>query len=107
MTAPASSLPEDWTKILDDVHIRLDQAVAATDSRIAQLPHWDLPACVGAKQQEITRWNDRLKRLSAFLESAEQIVHSVDEVLQREETQLRQQMTVAATLRQKLGGAIG
>jgi hypothetical protein len=107
VSSTTTPLPVGWSKILDEVHLRLDHAVAAADARIAQLPHRDASTRLHEKHQEIAKWNERLQRLGTFLESAEQIVHSVDEVLQKEETLLRQQLTAMGTLRQRLAEGTG
>ena len=111
MSSAPSPLPAGWSKILDEVQMRLDHAITAADARIAQTPHFDTAALKQEKHQEIGKWNDRLQRLTAFLESAEQVVQSVDELLQKEETFLRRHLAVSGTLRQKLaeeaGRAIG
>ena len=111
MSSAPSPLPVGWSKILDEVQMRLDHAITAADARIEPMPHRDTAALTQEKHQEIAKWSDRLQRLSAFLESAEQVVHSVDEILQKEETLLRNHLAASNTLRQKLtaeaGRAIG
>src|SRR2546425_364038 len=111
MSAATAPLPPGWSHILDEMHVRLDHAIALADARIEQAPHVDLVSLAAAQSQEIAKWSERLQRLSTFLESAEQIVQSVDEVLQREEADLRQRIAHSATLRQRLaevpGRAIG
>lgn len=96
-------LPAGWSSILDEVHARLDQAIASTNARLESLPQANLESIAHARRQEITQWSERLTRVSAFLESAEQIVQSVDELLGREETQIKQQLALCETLRQKAG----
>ena len=107
----AATLPAGWSSILDEMHLRLDQAITRADERVAQMPHFDAEAFGNERRQEVAQWTERLRRLSAYLASAEQVVQSVDEVLQKEETQLRQQLAASGTLRQKLaelaGRAIG
>jgi uncharacterized protein (DUF3084 family) len=107
VSSTTTPLPVGWSKILDEVHLRLDHAVAAADARIAQMPHFDVLPRWHEKHQEIAKWNERLQRLSTFLESAEQVVHSVDEVLQKEETLLRQHLAATGTLRQRLAEGTG
>ena len=111
MSPAPSPLPAGWSKILDEVQMRLDHAIASADARVESMPPFDLPAVAHEKRTDITQWNDRVERLSRFLESAEQVVHSVDELLQKEETRLRQHLAASSTLRQKLaeetGRAIG
>jgi hypothetical protein len=111
MSPSTSTLPAGWSAILDEVHKRLDHAIAQADARMAELPPIEIEALGSERCQEINRWHERLSRLSAFLESTEQLVQSVDEALQREETLLRQHLTTSQTLRQKLaeqtGRAIG
>ncbi|HZZ81047.1 MAG TPA: hypothetical protein VFE62_21275 [Gemmataceae bacterium] len=102
MSQPASPLPSGWMTILDDVHMRLDQAIASANARMDEMSMHSAPNMVEARHQEVTRWRERLARLNTFLESAEQVVQSVDEVLQQEETRLRNQMAASARLRQKL-----
>lgn len=101
MSSSTSTLPPDWSNILDEVHKRLDNAIAQADARIAQAPQ------PNETHLEITKWSERLQRLSAYLESAEQVVHSVDEALQQEESLLRRQLAASGTLRQKLAAEAG
>ena len=111
MSPTASPLPAGWIKILDEVHMRLDEAIASTNARMDEMPAYESTDQAQTRQQEIARWHDRLRRLSTYLESAEQVVQSVDEILHTEETRLRNQQATSVTLRQKLaegsGGAIG
>ena len=111
MSSKASPLPAGWMNVLDEVNMRLDQAIASTNARMAQVPSADTTNSMLARHQEAARWHERLRRLSAYLESAEQVVQSVDEVLKMEETHLREHLAKSATLRQRLaegaGGAIG
>jgi hypothetical protein len=116
MSSPSSSpspspLPAGWMKILDEVHMRLDHAIAATNARMHEVPAHESANLVQARHQEVARWHERLHRLNAYLESAEQVVQSVDEILQDEETRLRKHLATSGTLKQRLaegaGGAIG
>ena len=101
MSTQARALPPGWSSILDEMHARLDHAIASANQRIDQMPHAAANSDAHARHQEIAQWNDRLLRLSNYLEAAEQIVHSVDELLQREENHLRQQIAASESLRQK------
>jgi hypothetical protein len=92
---------------LDEIHLRLDHAIAATNERLERIPQGDAAATADARQDEIAKWCARLQRLSVHLDSTEQIVQSVDEILQKEETVLRQQLTKSASLRQKLAETAG
>jgi hypothetical protein len=111
MSPKASPLPAGWMNVLDEVHMRLDQAIASTNARMAALTNIEAANFTHARHQEAARWHERLRRLSAYLESAEQVVQSVDELLQSEEMGLREHIAKSTTLRQKLaegaGGAIG
>ena len=111
MSMETSTLPPDWSQIVDQMHLRLDHAIAQADARIAQVPHLDAATIGHERRLEIAKWSERLQRLSDYLASAEQSVHSVDEVLQKEELLLRHQLAANGTLRQKLaenaGRAIG
>ncbi len=102
MSTATSTLPPDWSHILDEMHMRLDHAITLADARIAQAPHFDAGAIGHERHQDVAKWSARLQRLSAYLESAQQVVHSVDQVLYREESLLRQKMAASETLRQKL-----
>lgn len=104
MSPATPTLPAGWSRILDEVHQRLDHAISLADARLAQLPHVELHSFADQRRQEVAQWSERLDRLSAYLESAEQVVQSVDEVLQNEEAILRQQLATSRTLRQKLAG---
>ena len=103
MSAATTTLPAGWATILDEVHRRLDHAIALADARIAQAPQPDAETLGHERRQEIAQWNERLARLSAYLESAEQVVQSFDETLMKEETLLRQELAKSATVRQKMG----
>ena len=102
MSAATSPLPPGWMHILNEMHARLDQAIALADARIQQAPQTDSDSFALPHTQEIAKWNERLQRLHAYLESAEQVVQSVDEVLHREEAEIRQSIAHGATLRQRL-----
>ena len=102
MSAQASTLPPGWSTILDEVHLRLDRAITLADARMAQLPHLDAATLGHERRQEIAKWSERLQRLHTYLETADQVVQSVDELLQKEETALRRHLTSSGTLRQKL-----
>ena len=83
------------------MHARLDHAIAAANERVDLMPHADTNFQTEVRRQEIAQWNERLLRLSNYLEAAEQVVHSVDDLLQREENHLRQQIVASESLRQK------
>ena len=101
MSTKTKALPAGWSAFLDEVQARLDRAIAATNARIEQLPQVNAVSAAQGRRQEIAQWSDRLSRLSAYLESAEQVVQSVDELLHREESNIRQQLTTSQSLRQK------
>lgn len=111
MSSATKALPAGWWRILDEMHARLDLAIASADARIDQAPA--APPATGCEQrlQELARWSDRLVRLQSYLESADQVIQSVDELLAREEAQLQLTKAACTTLRQRLaegtGGAIG
>ncbi len=111
MSSKASPLPAGWINVLGEIQMRLDQAIASTNARMAGLPNSQTADFAHTRQQEAARWHERLRRLSAYLESAEQVVQSVDEMLEREETGWREHLAKCGTLRQELakgaGGAIG
>jgi len=103
MSTEPRALPPGWSMVLDEVQARLDHAIASASARIDQVPHSNSESLAQERRQEIAQWSDRLRRLSTYLESAEQAVQSVDEMLHKEETHLRQQMAACETLRQKAG----
>ncbi len=105
MSATTSTLPAGWSSILDEMHLRLDHAIAATNERIDQLPHMDHHALAQERRVEIAQWCERLQRLTAYLGATEQVVQSVDEVLANEETRLKQSLLACGTLKQKLAEA--
>lgn len=109
-TAP-STLPAGWSSILDEMHLRLDHAIASANERADQLTHLEPEGFANERRLEITKWCERLQRLSTYLASAEQVVQSVDELLEKEATHLRQSLVASGTLRQKMaeraGRAIG
>lgn len=102
MATKAKALPAGWTTILDEVQSRLDEALTSANARIDP-PHEPVEAHAHLRRQEIDQWNERLRRLSAFVESADQIVQSVDEALAKEEGYWREQLKLCETLRQKAG----
>jgi hypothetical protein len=122
MSPATSTLPAGWSQIIDEAQRRLDHAIALADARIEQLkkvsgtfsdeladihgpdsgPEKVPETFFHARREEIAKWSERLQRLSAYLDSAEQVVHSVDEILHKEETQLRQHLARSGTVRQRL-----
>ena len=107
MSPATSTLPAGWSQIIDEAQRRLDHAIALADARNAQLPHLDVDALGHVRREEIAKWSERLQRLSTYLDSAEQVVHSVDEILQREEAILREHVARSGTLRQRLAERAG
>ncbi|MBI2805332.1 MAG: hypothetical protein HYX68_10185 [Planctomycetes bacterium] len=111
MSSATSTLPAHWSAILDEMHLRLDHAIASASERVENTASVDHQPFARQTHLEIEKWCDRLARLRTYLESAEQIVQSVDETLESEERAIRENLSVASTLRQKLatvgGGAIG
>jgi hypothetical protein len=107
MSPATSTLPAGWSQIIDEAQMRLDHAIALADARIAQLPNLGADALGHARGEEIAKWSERLQRFSAYLDSAEQVVHSVDEILQKEETLLRQHLAMSGTLQQRLAEGTG
>ena len=103
MSSKATTLPAGWCAILDEVQARLDQAITSANARIEQMPQANPESHADARRQEIAQWSERLNRLTTYLESAEQVVQSVDELLQKEETHLQDQVAKCETLRQKAG----
>jgi hypothetical protein len=102
MATKAKALPAGWIAILDEVQARLDQTLASANARMDP-PSDHQESHLHARQKEIDQWNERLRRLSMFLESADQIVQSVDEALAKEESHWRAQIALCETLRQKAG----
>lgn len=111
MSSATSTLPAGWSSILDEMHLRLDQAIASANAHSEKVGPADIDSMVGARHAEIIKWCERMSRLRQYLNSAEQVVQSVDEALAQEETRLRGSLAASAALRQKLtqqpGGAIG
>ena len=103
MSTQPRTLPAGWAKILDEVHARLERAITSANARIEQLPPVNPVSLAQERRQEIAQWNERLRRLSIYLDSAEQVVQSVDELLHQEESKLRQQIATSEALRQKVG----
>src|SRR5713226_5702076 len=107
MPPATSTLPAGWSQIIDEAQRRLDHAIALADARLKkvsgtfsdELADFHGPDSGPEKvpdtffrREEIAKWSERLLRLSAYLDSAEQVVHSVDEILHKEETLLRQHL---------------
>jgi hypothetical protein len=111
MSQVTKALPAGWMQILDDVQARLDHAVSLANARIDALPDVQPTSLCADRLLDITQWGERLNRLSNYLDSAEQIVQSVDEILHAEAERLKATQAAAETLRQTLaegtGGAIG
>jgi hypothetical protein len=107
MSAVAKALPIGWSKILDEVQLRLDHAIASTNARIESTPLADPTLASQDRLREFAQWSERLLRLSTHLEATEQIVQSVDEVLQQEETRMRQMQGVCGTLKHRLAEGAG
>lgn len=100
--SPTSPLPAGWMKILEDIQMRLDHAIAETSARLDETPVPAPSDSLQTRHDEVARWQDRFGRLSAYLESADQVVQSVDEILQREEDHFRKHLAVSESLRQRL-----
>jgi TolA-binding protein len=107
MSAAAKALPVGWSKILDEIHLRLDQAITSANARIESMPSAEPMRASEERLREIAQWSDRLRRLSVQLESAEQIVQSVEELLQHEESRMKHVQSNCATLRQRLAEGTG
>jgi hypothetical protein len=103
MTVKAKALPAGWSKVLDDVHVRLDQAIALANARMEAMPTTGTTAAAPDRRADIAQWVERLDRLGELLTSADQVVQSVDELLHREQTAMEQQLAACKTLRQKAG----
>jgi hypothetical protein len=103
MSTQGPALPADWSKVLDDVHARLDQAITSANARTEELPASNPASFADERRREIARWNERLDRLSTYRAAAEQVVQSIDDLLFREESRLRQHLATCAALRQKAG----
>jgi len=107
MSAATKALPAGWSKILDEVQLRLDHAIASANARIESIPTVEPLNASRDHLREITQWSDRLRRLSTHLESTEQIVQSVEDVLQQEETRMRQLHAACGSLKQRLAEGAG
>ena len=111
MTEAESPLPAGWVDVLDEIHRRLDQSIAEADARIREMPTFDLQPIVAMRSSEIAQWSDRLKRLSAFMETSEVGVRAVAESLEIEETRVREDIDLCSRLQRRLAdctrGAIG
>jgi hypothetical protein len=107
MSAATKALPLGWAKILDEVQLRLDHAIASASASIESIPSMEPTLASHDRLHEIAQWSDRLRRLGAQLESAEQIMQSVDHDLQHEESQMRQMQAACETLRHRLAEGVG
>jgi hypothetical protein len=103
MPTKTKALPAGWSKVLDEVQARLDQAVTSANARLEALPPGNPESLADERRHAVAQWNERLHRLSNFLDATEQVVQSVDELLLKEEARLRQQLAACETLRQKAG----
>ena len=107
MSTATKALPVGWSKILDEVQLRLDHAITSANQRIEANPITETMPTSEDRLREIAQWSDRLRRLSTQLESTEQIVQSVDELLQQEEARMRQTHADCGTLRRRLAEGAG
>ena len=101
MTKAPSPLPVGWSKVLDDIQTSLDAAIAQVDAR-EQTNHAVNDDVASRRHGEAATWDERLKRIGAIMDSAEQAVQSVDELLQKEETLLREKLAASVAARQNL-----
>ena len=111
MAQATSTLPEGWSKILDEVRQQLDTALAAADLRSERMPRFESPSLAHGQQDEFARLCKRLHGLSERLLAAQTVIQNADADLQAEEALLQQNQVTNGSLRQKLaewaGRAIG
>ena len=111
MSQATATLPEGWSKILDEVRQRLDLALASANARLEQMPRVDAESTTPDRQQECTHLLAHLQGLSERMQAAENVIQEVGAALQAEETLLQQNQSASGSLRQKLaawaGRAIG
>ena len=111
MSAATKVLPAGWSSFLDEVQLHLDRAIASVDANYMSVPSEADALASTERLRDIAQWSEQLRRLSAHLESAEQIVQSVDEILQQEASRLRAIQSSCATFQHRLaagqGSAIG
>ncbi len=107
MSQATKALPAGWAQVLDDVQARLDHAVARANARIDELSKTSAAAPCRDRALDTVDWGERLQKLRTFLESAEQVVQSVDEILHKEVTRLREKQATCETLRQRLAEGTG
>ncbi len=98
----AAPLPAGWTKILDEIRRHLDDAVAATDARIATMPIVDAGSPIVPRQESLLDICNRLHGLTDQLRSAEQVIEATDKILQIEETLLQDHQAASRNLPQRL-----
>ncbi len=102
MLEPETRLPIGWVDVLDEIYRRLDHSIAAADVRIREAPTFEAQPMVAQRNAEIAQWNDRLQRLSAFIQSSEAGVRVIDDALAAEEKRARQDVDRCTRLQQKL-----
>ena len=107
MSHATKALPAGWMQLLDDVQARLDHAVSLANARIDALPDAEPISLCADRLQEIAHWSACLQRLSSYLDSAEQVVQSVDEILHEEAARLKNTQIAGETLRQTLAEGTG
>jgi hypothetical protein len=98
----AATLPAGWANILDDIRRHLDDAVAATDARLAKMPIMAAESPANDPQPSLAEICQRLHGLRDHLRSAEQVIEATDQVLQTEESQLQQHQAACRSLPPRL-----
>ncbi len=107
MLEPEAPLPIGWIDVLDEIHRRLDESIAAADGRLREAETFETPSLLAERSAEIAQWNDRLRRLSSFIESSDAGIRAIDDALAAEETRARQDVAVCTRLQQRLADCTG
>lgn len=92
------TLPAGWTDILDAIHRRIAETIAAADARLQSAPTLE-PTSLAQPQPEWDRWHDGL---AERLRATEALIEQTDALLAAEEALVKQRHADCRSLPQKL-----
>ena len=102
MTAP--TLPDGWEHLLDDIQLRLEQAVAAVTASADALPTTATETVGPQRSEELAGLAEKLQGLDERAAAAAGHVEQFDQMLVAEETALQERLAAYESVRHRLAG---